>query len=72
MRKHTLKEWRRLRRLTQRELALWAGVRESTVSDIERAACAPHRATVAALAEALGVKVAQLLPTRRRQWQKQQ
>lgn len=52
---------RRQAGMTQGELAVRAGVNVRTITRIERGAVAPNMATVARLAEALGVPVARLV-----------
>ena len=47
--------------MSQRELALGAGVSSSFVSQLERGLRGPTLNTIAGLAEALGVKVSDLL-----------
>jgi transcriptional regulator with XRE-family HTH domain len=56
-----LKELRRLRALSQQELADSAGVGRNTVSRIERGESGAHGRTLRRLAGALGVDVADLV-----------
>jgi transcriptional regulator with XRE-family HTH domain len=56
-----LKELRRLRALSQQELADSAGVGRNTVSRIERGESGAHGRTLRRLAGALGVDVAELV-----------
>ena len=55
-----LKEWRRRRALTQRELANLAGLTQSTVALIEVGRQAPRPTTIRRLARALKVRPDQL------------
>ena len=56
-----LKELRRLRALSQQELADSAGVGRNTVSRIERGESGAHGRTLRRLAGALGVDVSELV-----------
>gem|GEM_PF-3425545 len=56
-----LKELRRLRALSQQELADSAGVGRNTISRIERGESGAHGRTLRRLAGALGVDVAELV-----------
>ena len=58
-----LKELRRLRALSQQELADAASLGRNTVSRIERGETGAHGRTLRRLAQALGVDVAQLVLT---------
>ena len=55
-----LKEWRIQRVLTQKELALKAGVAEITVAAIERGVQLPTPKTGRKLADALGIGVTEI------------
>ncbi len=55
-----LKEWRRYRALTQRELALAAGLTQSTVALIEVGKQSPRPTTMRKLATALKVQPEEL------------
>lgn len=57
-----LREWRRRRALTQRELAEKAGISKVTVSRIETGLEEPHISTIRSLAAALNVRADQLMP----------
>jgi transcriptional regulator with XRE-family HTH domain len=57
-----LKEYRRARRLSRRDLARISGVSWADIGDIERGFHAPGRKTRLALARALGLRPADLLP----------
>lgn len=59
---HPLKVWRTWRRMSQDELALAAGVAQSTISQIERGEIAGKVSTLKAFAKALDVMVDDLLP----------
>lgn len=59
---HPLKVWRTWRRMSQDELALAAGVAQSTISQIERGEIAGKVSTLEAFAKALDVMVDDLLP----------
>jgi transcriptional regulator with XRE-family HTH domain len=62
--KIVLREWRKLRKLSQGQLADASGVRRSTISDIETGkASNPGLETLDALAAALKIDVMQLLDT---------
>lgn len=54
---HPLAAWRQASGLTQAALAERAGLRLSTVSDIERGKIDPRLSTVRALADALGTDI---------------
>lgn len=56
-----LKELRRLRALSQQELAEESGVGRATISRIERGETGAHGRTLRRLAEALGVGVEELV-----------
>jgi transcriptional regulator with XRE-family HTH domain len=56
-----LKELRRLRALSQEELADESGVGRATISRIERGEIGAHGRTLRRLAAALGVDVAELM-----------
>ena len=56
-----LKELRRLRALSQEELAEESGVGRATISRIERGETGAHGRTLRRLAAALGVDVAELV-----------
>ena len=56
-----LKELRRLRALSQQELADSAGVGRNTISRIERGESGAHGRTLRRLAGALGVDVSELV-----------
>jgi transcriptional regulator with XRE-family HTH domain len=56
-----LKELRRLRALSQEELAERSGVGRNTISRIERGETGAHGRTLRRLARALGVDVAELV-----------
>ena len=56
-----LKELRRLRALSQQELAEESGVGRATISRIERGETGAHGRTLRRLAAALGVDVAELV-----------
>jgi len=58
-----LKEFRRLRALSQHELADAAGVGRNTISRIERGETGAHGRTLRRLAQALSVDVAELVLT---------
>lgn len=58
---HPLTAWRKAAGLTQAALAHKAGIRTSTVSNIENGKIDPRLSTVKALAEALGVDVDDLV-----------
>ncbi len=58
-----LKEFRRLRALSQQELADAAGVGRNTISRIERGETGAHGRTLRRLAQALSVDVAELVLT---------
>lgn len=58
---HPLTAWRRAAGLSQAELATWAGVRVTTVSQIESRKIDPRLSTLVALAIALGVGVGDLV-----------
>jgi transcriptional regulator with XRE-family HTH domain len=58
-----LKELRKLRALSQQELAEAAGVGRNTISRIEREDTGAHGRTLRRLADALGVDVAELVRT---------
>src|SRR5690348_10951180 len=51
--------------LTQTELSEKAGLRQTHVSQLERGAVEPRLGTIIALADALGIEPAQLLPRKR-------
>jgi putative transcriptional regulator len=51
-----LKEWRRLRALSQEELARAAGIQRSTIVDIESGKRSPRPSTLRRLAKALNIK----------------
>ena len=55
---HNVRYFRKLRGMTQAELAKAAGTTQYTVSEIELAHREPHPATLRKLASALGVRVA--------------
>src|SRR5215218_5288998 len=55
---HNVRYFRKLRGMTQAELAKAAGTTQYTVSEIELAHREPHPATLRKLAAALGVRVA--------------
>lgn len=55
-----LKELRKLRALSQEELAMAAGIGRATLSRIERGETGAHGRTLRRLAEALGVGVEEL------------
>lgn len=57
---HNVRYFRKLRGMTQTELARAAGTTQYTVSEIELAHREPHPATLRKLAAALGVRVADL------------
>ena len=56
-----LREFRRLRAFSQKELADAAGVGRNTISRIERGETGAHGRTLRRLAQALSVDVAELL-----------
>lgn len=56
-----LKELRKLRALSQQELAEAAGIGRATLSRIERGETGAHGRTLRRLAEALGVSVEELV-----------
>ena len=56
-----LKELRKLRALSQEELAVTAGIGRATLSRIERGETGAHGRTLRRLAEALGVGVEELV-----------
>jgi transcriptional regulator with XRE-family HTH domain len=58
-----LKALRRLRALSQQELADTAGVGRNTISRIERGETGAHGRTLRRLAEVLGVDVSELVKT---------
>jgi transcriptional regulator with XRE-family HTH domain len=58
-----LKELRKLRALSQQELAEAAGIGRATLSRIERGETGAHGRTLRRLAEALRVDVAELVKT---------
>ncbi len=58
-----LKELRKLRALSQQELAESAGIGRATLSRIERGETGAHGRTLRRLAEALRVDVAELVKT---------
>jgi transcriptional regulator with XRE-family HTH domain len=60
-----LREWRRLRRLTQEALAERAGLSYKFIGEIERGRGNPTIDTLARLAEALDIDVTDLLDTGR-------
>jgi transcriptional regulator with XRE-family HTH domain len=57
-----LRRLRNLRYLSQRELAAKSGVSKPTVLRIERGGYLPHQRTIRALAAALDVEPAELIP----------
>lgn len=59
---HPLKVWRAYRGLSQTELAARSGVRQATISDIERGRSNGAAATLRDLAKALGLTVGDLMP----------
>ncbi|HXH05619.1 MAG TPA: helix-turn-helix domain-containing protein [Vicinamibacterales bacterium] len=60
-----LREWRRLRRLTQEALAERAGLSYKFIGEIERGRGNPTIDTLARLADALGIDVTDLLDSER-------
>jgi transcriptional regulator with XRE-family HTH domain len=58
-----LKELRKLRALSQQELAEAAGIGRATLSRIERGETGAHGRTLRRLAQALGVGVEELVKT---------
>jgi len=62
---HTLRQWRKLKRYGQRELARLAGLSHTAVSDLEQGKTKGLPATWRKLAAALGVDVTQILEYRR-------
>jgi transcriptional regulator with XRE-family HTH domain len=56
-----LREWRRRRALSQRELAGLAGIRQPTVVRLEKGAQQPHPRTIRKLAKALDIPIEELL-----------
>ena len=57
----SLRRWREYFRLTQAELALKAGMKQSALARIESGNAGPRKATLSKLAEALGITVEQLI-----------
>ena len=57
-----LRFWREQAALTQAELAAKAGITQTHLSRIERGEIQPRPATIRRLAEALGVRPADLMP----------
>ena len=55
-----LREWRRRRALSQRELAALAGIQQATVARLELGAQQPHPRTIRRLAKALDVSFDEL------------
>ena len=56
-----IKAWREYFRLTQAELALKAGMKQSALARLESGHAGPRTATLLKLAEALGITVEQLI-----------
>ncbi|MDA8134229.1 MAG: type II toxin-antitoxin system prevent-host-death family antitoxin [Desulfobacteraceae bacterium] len=56
-----IKAWREYFRLTQAELALKAGMKQSALARLENGNANPRTATLSKLAEALGITVEQLI-----------
>lgn len=59
---HPLKVWREHRGLSQAKLADGTGVKQPTISEIERGRASGSVTTLRALARALGLKIEDLLP----------
>ncbi len=56
-----IKAWREYFKLTQAELAAKAGMKQSALARLERNSVSPRKATLAKLAEAMGIDVEQLI-----------
>jgi DNA-binding XRE family transcriptional regulator len=56
-----IKAWREYLKLTQAELALKAGMKQSALARLENGNARPRTATLSKLAEALGITVEQLI-----------
>jgi len=56
-----IKAWREYFKLTQAELASKAGMKQSSLARLENSNSSPRKATLAKIAEALGIGVEQLI-----------
>ncbi len=56
-----IKAWREYFKLTQAELAVKAGMKQSALARLESNSVSPRKATLAKLAEAMGIDVEQLI-----------
>lgn len=56
-----IKAWREYFKLTQAELAVKVGMKQSALARIESSSSTPRKSTLAKLAEALGIGVDQLI-----------
>ena len=56
-----IKAWREYFKLTQAELAVKAGMKQSALARLEKSSTNPRKATLRKLAEAMGINVEQLI-----------
>ena len=56
-----IKAWREYFKLTQAELAAKAGMKQSSLARLEKSTTSPRKATLAKLAEAMGIETEQLI-----------
>ncbi len=56
-----IRAWREYFKLTQAELAVKAGMKQSALARLENSGASPRKATLTKLAEAMGISVEQLI-----------
>ncbi|MCP4551637.1 MAG: helix-turn-helix transcriptional regulator [Bacteroidetes bacterium] len=56
-----IRAWREYFKLTQAELAVKAGMKQSALARLENSSASPRKATLTKLAEAMGISVEQLI-----------